>query len=78
MRLCVCVDDEDAADGPPAAARALQTQLTKHVVTRWYRAPELILMATNYTAMIDVWSLGCIFAVSLSLSLSLSVCVCVC
>ena len=27
-----------------------------------YRAPELILMATNYTAMIDVWSLGCIFA----------------
>ena len=66
------VDDADAVDDESAPARALQMQLTKHVVTRWYRAPELILMATNYTAMIDVWSLGCIFAVSPSLSLSLS------
>ena len=57
-------DDDDAADAPsqPPAPAQLQTQLTKHVVTRWYRAPELILMSTNYTAMIDVWSLGCIFA----------------
>jgi mitogen-activated protein kinase 1/3 len=55
-------EDEDEADAPAQQAKGLQTQLTKHVVTRWYRAPELILMATNYTAMIDVWSLGCIFA----------------
>nr|BAN64991.1 mitogen-activated protein kinase, putative [Babesia bovis] len=37
-------------------------QLTGHVVTRWYRAPELILLQDNYTAAIDVWSVGCIFA----------------
>ncbi|ORM39663.1 Mitogen-activated protein kinase 7 [Babesia sp. Xinjiang] len=37
-------------------------QLTGHVVTRWYRAPELILLQENYTAAIDVWSIGCIFA----------------
>lgn len=37
-------------------------QLTGHVVTRWYRAPELILLQENYTSAIDVWSVGCIFA----------------
>eukprot|EP00392_Amoebophrya_sp_AT5.2_P005187 g5196.t1 len=37
-------------------------RLTGHVVTRWYRAPELILLQENYTEQIDVWSLGCIFA----------------
>ena len=36
--------------------------LSVHVVSRWYRAPELILIETNYTESIDVWSVGCIFA----------------
>ena len=36
-------------------------ELTSHVVTRWYRAPELILVEKIYTAAIDIWSLGCIF-----------------
>lgn len=36
--------------------------LTGHVVTRWYRAPELILLQENYTEAIDVWSVGCIYA----------------
>ena len=36
--------------------------LTSHVVTRWYRAPELILIEKLYDGKIDVWSLGCIFA----------------
>ncbi|EPT32431.1 cell-cycle-associated protein kinase MAPK, putative [Toxoplasma gondii ME49] len=40
----------------------LKRQLTGHVVTRWYRAPELILLQENYTEAIDVWSIGCIFA----------------
>lgn len=35
-------------------------QLTQHVVTRWYRAPELILMQPDYGGPIDVWSVGCI------------------
>lgn len=36
--------------------------LSVHVVSRWYRAPELILIETNYSGAIDVWSVGCIFA----------------
>ncbi len=46
----------------------LQTkQLTKHVVTRWYRAPEVILMNDFYSYSIDIWSVGCIFAELLSM-----------
>ncbi|KAJ1427482.1 kinase-like domain-containing protein, partial [Ochromonadaceae sp. CCMP2298] len=33
---------------------------------RWYRAPEIIL-SQPYTAAVDVWSLGCIFAELLGL-----------
>lgn len=36
-------------------------ELTGHVVTRWYRAPEVILLEKDYTSEIDMWSLGCIF-----------------
>eukprot|EP00668_Euglena_longa_P029224 GGOE01036568.1.p1 GENE.GGOE01036568.1~~GGOE01036568.1.p1 ORF type:complete len:370 (-),score=117.95 GGOE01036568.1:220-1329(-) len=36
--------------------------MTDYVVTRWYRAPELLLMLSDYTGAIDVWSTGCIFA----------------
>ncbi|KAJ8484664.1 hypothetical protein OPV22_017149 [Ensete ventricosum] len=35
--------------------------MTEYVVTRWYRAPELLLNSTDYTAAIDMWSVGCIF-----------------
>lgn len=35
---------------------------TEYVVTRWYRAPEVILQASEYTKAIDIWSAGCIFA----------------
>ena len=34
----------------------------RYVVTRWYRAPEVILNASEYTKAIDIWSVGCIFA----------------
>jgi mitogen-activated protein kinase 1/3 len=40
----------------------LKRNLTGHVVTRWYRAPELILLQENYTKAIDMWSVGCIYA----------------
>ncbi|KAG2303030.1 hypothetical protein Bca52824_031681 [Brassica carinata] len=36
--------------------------MTEYVVTRWYRAPELLLCCDNYGTSIDVWSVGCIFA----------------
>jgi mitogen-activated protein kinase 1/3 len=34
--------------------------LTDYVVTRWYRAPEVVLLASEYTKAIDMWSVGCI------------------
>ncbi|KAL2342727.1 hypothetical protein Fmac_004012 [Flemingia macrophylla] len=34
--------------------------MTEYVVTRWYRAPELLLNCSEYTSAIDVWSVGCI------------------
>lgn len=36
--------------------------LTSNVVTRWYRAPELLLGGKHYTSTIDIWSVGIIFA----------------
>ena len=36
--------------------------MTEYVVTRWYRAPELLLSCAEYTVAIDVWSCGCILA----------------
>ncbi|KAH0476808.1 MAG: uncharacterized protein KVP18_000303 [Porospora cf. gigantea A] len=44
-------------------------KLTQHVVTRWYRAPELILLQDNYNEAIDVWSVGCIMAELLGMNL---------
>ena len=36
--------------------------LTEYVVTRWYRAPELLCEYSNYGKPVDVWGVGCIFA----------------
>jgi mitogen-activated protein kinase 1/3 len=47
--------------------RSMKRQLTGHVVTRWYRSPELILLEKDYGPAIDVWSVGCIFAELLSM-----------
>jgi mitogen-activated protein kinase 1/3 len=38
----------------------LKRGLTRHVVTRWYRAPEIIL-SQPYSSAVDMWSIGCIF-----------------
>lgn len=35
---------------------------THQVVTRWYRAPELLFGARNYATGVDVWATGCVFA----------------
>lgn len=36
--------------------------MTRHVGTRWYRAPECILLCSHYTSAIDVWAAGCVMA----------------
>lgn len=33
-----------------------------YICSRYYRAPELVFEATEYTTAIDVWSLGCVMA----------------
>ena len=40
---------------------SLQRTLTHHVVTRYYRSPELLVL-TDYHQGVDVWSIGCIAA----------------
>jgi mitogen-activated protein kinase 1/3 len=45
----------------------MKRELTGHVVTRWYRAPELILLEKDYGEAIDVWSVGCILGELLSM-----------
>lgn len=44
------------------ARRNMKRELTGHVVTRWYRAPEIILLEKDYGPGIDIWAVGCIFA----------------
>ncbi|KAJ9101205.1 hypothetical protein QFC21_003424 [Naganishia friedmannii] len=37
-------------------------EMTQLVVTLWYRSPELLLGAKDYSTAVDMWSVGCIFA----------------
>jgi mitogen-activated protein kinase 1/3 len=39
-----------------------ERRLSNHIVSRWYRPPEVILMETEYDGAIDLWSSGCILA----------------
>ncbi|EDW83912.1 uncharacterized protein Dwil_GK18964 [Drosophila willistoni] len=43
-------------------ARAASSEMTGYVVTRWYRAPEVIFSWREYDQAVDVWSVGCILA----------------
>jgi serine/threonine protein kinase len=40
--------------------------VTLEVVSRWYRAPEVMLTFKEYTRAIDIWSVGCVLAEMLS------------
>lgn len=37
-------------------------ELTEYVVTRYYRAPEIMLSSHEYNLAVDMWSLGCTLA----------------
>ncbi|XP_066559499.1 mitogen-activated protein kinase 13 [Amia ocellicauda] len=43
-------------------ARHTEPEMTGYVVTRWYRAPEVILNWMHYNQTVDIWSVGCIMA----------------
>jgi len=37
-------------------------KMSAYVVTRWYRAPELLLCAPRYGVEVDLWAAGCVLA----------------
>lgn len=41
-------------------ARLINENMSRYVVTRWYRAPELIADWMNYNDTVDIWSVACI------------------
>lgn len=43
-------------------SRSCVSKMTEYVVTRWYRAPEIVLSKAEYQHKIDIWSIGCIMA----------------
>ena len=60
--LLVKGDSVKIADFGLAREIRSRPPFTDYVSTRWYRAPEVILSWRQYTAAIDVWSVGCILA----------------
>ncbi|XP_016360987.1 glycogen synthase kinase-3 beta-like [Sinocyclocheilus anshuiensis] len=50
--VCLC-DAKQLVRGEPNVS---------YICSRYYRAPELIFGATDYTSSIDVWSAGCVLA----------------
>lgn len=50
------------ADFGLAKELSCQSPHTDYVSTRWYRAPEILLHATFYSAPVDLWALGAIMA----------------
>lgn len=38
------------------------SKLSPEMITRWYRAPEVLMGQRDYTTAVDMWSIGCIMA----------------
>ncbi|CAN8028625.1 unnamed protein product, partial [Ixodes persulcatus] len=53
VKLCDFGSAKFLVKGEPSVAR---------ICSRYYRAPELVLGATDSTTTVDVWSTGCVFA----------------
>eukprot|EP01053_Blabericola_migrator_P000781 Blabericola_migrator_1__780@NODE_1195_length_5142_cov_387_875271_g810_i0_p1_GENE_NODE_1195_length_5142_cov_387_875271_g810_i0NODE_1195_length_5142_cov_387_875271_g810_i0_p1_ORF_typecomplete_len537_score94_77Pkinase/PF00069_25/3_7e55Pkinase_Tyr/PF07714_17/3_4e25Kdo/PF06293_14/1_9e13Kinaselike/PF14531_6/2_2e06Pkinase_fungal/PF17667_1/1_6e06Pkinase_fungal/PF17667_1/2_5e03RIO1/PF01163_22/0_00024APH/PF01636_23/0_019APH/PF01636_23/2_9e03WaaY/PF06176_11/0_004WaaY/PF06176_11/3_6e03EcKinase/PF02958_20/0_ len=51
----------DASPSPSSPCMS-SAPLTEYVVTRWYRAPEVLLNTGDYDQAVDVWGLGCVIA----------------
>ena len=42
--------------------QTLKRNISSHVISRWYRPPEIILTEKTYGQAVDMWSLGCVLA----------------
>lgn len=54
LKLCDFGSAARLSQGRPA--------LVAYICSRYYRAPELIFGATNYSTAVDLWSMGCVLA----------------
>ncbi|XP_047092001.1 cell division control protein 2 homolog isoform X4 [Lolium rigidum] len=63
LHLDRCTNALKLADFGLARAFGIPVRtFTQEVVTLWYKAPEILLGARQYSTPVDVWSVGCIFA----------------
>ncbi|KAF1325655.1 Cmgc/mapk protein kinase, partial [Globisporangium splendens] len=62
LGLARYVDYTQAKDKQGASGVDHFVELTEYVVTRWYRAPEILLDGCRYDKPSDLWSAGCILA----------------
>jgi mitogen-activated protein kinase 1/3 len=58
----MCLDKSPTPRLIRTKTEGIRKEMSSHVVTRWYRAPEIILLCKSYTNAIDVWSVGCIIS----------------
>ncbi|KAJ7408081.1 hypothetical protein WISP_123276 [Willisornis vidua] len=60
--LISCLGELKLADFGLARAQSIPRQTySSEVVALWYRPPDVLLGATDYSSDIDIWSAGCIF-----------------
>lgn len=43
-----------------ALNKGAKRSISPHVASRWYRAPEIILLQKKYDQAVDIWSAGCL------------------
>ena len=66
---CEAGPESDTEDTSPTTSDEIpnltlkhKRRLSYHISSRWYRAPEVILMNENYNSQVDMWGLGCMLA----------------
>ncbi|KAG5501766.1 hypothetical protein JKF63_04034 [Porcisia hertigi] len=59
---CFIASDGSLKLGDFGLSRPLSSDMSHEVVSRWYRAPELLFGQRHYRGEVDVWAAGCVFA----------------
>ena len=56
-KLCLCDFGSAKRINNPLKERSVS-----YISTRYYRAPELLLLSENYGIEVDIWAAGCVLA----------------